>query len=302
MLPGRIAGRLGRLSRRVAGRLRRSPRAARLAWLRMTRRDLNARPGSRRSDVPIDVVIAAAERDLATLPLVVSGARRNVLHPIRRIYVVARAASGTMSLCRKEGWEFVDEDTVLPIRAKDVAYTVAGIDRAGWLFAQLLKLSAPDIGTAEHCLIVDADTVFIRPQVFRDGARTILNWSDEYHRPYYLAYARLLGTRPSLRISFVSHHMLVERRKIATLRAAIEARHRKAWHEAILAVVDYAEFSGFSEYELYGHFVHDRFPHEVALTYWYNKAMSRRDLVSLNELERAYADRYKSLSFHHYLA
>jgi hypothetical protein len=268
----------------------------------MTRRDLNARPGSRRSDVPIDVVIAAAERDLATLPLVVSGARRNVLHPIRRIYVVARAASGTMSLCRKEGWEFVDENTVLPIRAKDVAYTVAGIDRAGWLFAQLLKLCATDIGTAEHCLIVDADTVFIRPQVFRDGGRTILNWSDEYHRPYYLAYARLLGTRPSLRISFVSHHMLVERRKIAALRAAIEARHRMAWHEAILAVVDYAEFSGFSEYELYGHFVHDRFPREVALTYWYNKAMSRRDLVSLNELERAYADRYKSLSFHHYLA
>jgi Family of unknown function (DUF6492) len=299
--PARIVGRLARLSRRVAGRLLRSPRAARLAWLRITRRDLNMHLGSCRSDVPIDIVIAAAERDLTTLALAARGAQRNVAHPIRRIYVVAPATSRMMSLCREEGWEFVDENAVLPIRAKDITYTVAGIDRAGWLFAQLLKLSATDIGTTDHCLVVDADTVFIRPQVFRDGSRTILNWSDEYHRPYYLAYARLLGSRPSLRVSFVSHHMLIERRKIAALRAEIEARHRRAWHEAILAVVDHADFSGFSEYELYGHFVHDRFPHEIALTYWYNKAMSRRNLAPVNELERAYAHRYKSLSFHHYL-
>jgi uncharacterized protein DUF6492 len=300
-VPARVAGRLARFSRRVAGRLRRSPRAARLAWLRMTHPDVNARPGSPRSDVPIDVVITAVERDLPILSLVVEGARRNVAHPIRRVYVVAPATSRMMSACRAEGCELLDEDTVLPIRAKDIAYTVAGIDRAGWLFAQLLKLSATDITTADHCLIVDADTVFIRPQVFRDGSRTILNWSDEYHRPYYLAYARLLGARPSRRVSFVSHHMLFERRKIAALRREIEARHGRAWHEAILAAVDYANVSGFAEYELYGHFVHDRFRRDVTLTYWYNKAVSRRDLAPLDELERAYARAYKSLSFHHYL-
>jgi hypothetical protein len=102
-------------------------------------------------------------------------------------------------------------------------------------------------------------------------------------------------------MSFVSHHMLMERRKMLALRAEIEARHRTPWYEAILGVVDYTNFSGFAEYELYGHFVHDRFPDEVRTTYWYNKALSRRHLAPLNDLERAYAHRYKSLSFHHYV-
>jgi hypothetical protein len=296
-----VIGRLAAIPGRVVDHVSRAPRTARLAWIKMTHRDVNRRLGSLRSDEPIDVVIAALERDLVTLPFVVAGARQNVAHPIGRIYVVAPPTRRMMSCCREAGCEFVDENTVLPIRAKDIEYAVAGIDRAGWLFAQLLKLSATDIGTADHCLVVDADTVFIRPQVFRDGGRTILNCSDEYHLPYYLAYARLLGCRPTLRLSFVSHHMLIERSKVLALRGAIEARHRMPWYAAILASVDYANFSGFAEYELYGHFVHDHFSDEVVTAYWYNKALSRKRLAPLHELKRIYAHRYKSLSFHHYV-
>ena len=84
----------------------------------------------------------------------------------------ARSGSSRPSGPRRQRWptslacEVVDEQDVLPIRRDDIDYQFGSVDRSGWLFQQLLKLSADTISSSDHVLVLDADTVMIRPQSF----------------------------------------------------------------------------------------------------------------------------------------
>ena len=48
----------------------------------------------------------------------------------------------------------------------DIGLVVNGVDRSKWIYQQFLKWSGDDLAETTHYLVVDADTVLIRPQVF----------------------------------------------------------------------------------------------------------------------------------------
>jgi hypothetical protein len=252
------------------------------------------------SDLRLDVVIPVAGIDTKVLPLTVAGLRRNLSHPLGRIVVVTEAGSEADRVATQLGCDVIDEDTVVPVRRSDLDYRVGPLDRSGWLFAQLLKLNVDTLSSEDHILLLDADTVLVRPQTFTRRGAVVALVSKEFHLPYFTAYEALLGEPPRSHLSFIAHQMVVNRRTLADLRAMIEHRRRRPWWQAILDACDFSLLSCFSEYELYGNYVlsHNR---SMVRRWWGNCPAPRDNLSSLGDLQRRFGTRYRSVSFHHYI-
>jgi FkbM family methyltransferase len=303
------APRTGRIGRGVVEVVRQSDgdpslaarRMLELGWLAYGRRlaglDVNMRGRVPNSALPLDLLVPVGSDDLDVLPAAIASWRNHLRHPIRAIHVVAQPGPEVQGVCDGLGVELVDEAAAVAISRSDIGYRPDGVDRSGWLFQQLVKLSADEITGADHVLVADADTVLLRPQVFEHRGRIILNQSDEYHRPYRDAYRRLLGEDPRSVISFVSHAMVLSRATLRRLRGELEERHGMRWDESILAALDQDEVSGFSEYELYGNYCLARGV-AVERAYWFNVSLPRSQVGQLDEISARWGGRRRSVSFH----
>jgi len=253
---------------------------------------------SSKSGPRIDILIPAIEKDLATLPFVIDSLRRHVRHPIGNIFIVSPGSTKIRNLCSRKGCIFVDETTVLPFTKKDIRYSSARWNRSGWLYQQLLKMNGDHICREKYFLVIDADTVLIRPHRFRTGGKSIFycrNWSQP---EYFRTYRKLLGTAAPSPKSFVTHYMLFEKSRLARLKRKIEARHGVSWHAAIIRSIDKKKQFGFSEFETYANYVYSGDRSSVILKNAANKSLktpaSSLGKVRTHELARV----YRSLSFH----
>ena len=213
--------------------------------------------------------------------------------------MVAPESCEIRSACHGLECEFVLEDRAAPLPRRAVNCKINGSDRSGWIYQQLIKLSADRISKADNILVLDADTVLIQPHAFRKNGRTVLFVSGESYGPYRDAYARLLALPPVGKKSFVSHYMLLERHKLAQLRDAIQAVTKRPWYGAILATADgTSNISFFSEYETYGNFCLFNFADEFLLERSDNISLppSWMPILPLITL----AGRRRSASLHHY--
>ena len=254
-----------------------------------------------RSEVRIDVIIPVAPKDLEVVPYCIDGVRRNIRHPIQEIFVVSPLSQEVQDLCVSKSCTFVDERQLLDIEPPGIGLVVEGVDRSAWIMQQLLKWSAESLTTTSHFLVVDADTVFVRPQVFERNGRIIFNYGDWNPLPYFEMYRRLLGEPVLLPVSFVTHQMLYDRELLLELKARLEQIHQCNWKVAILRNLDRSELSAFSEYDTYGHFVLLHHSECMAIEYWCNLALRRkRNLAGVAWLSLKYGGKYKSLSFHSY--
>ena len=163
------------------------------------------------ADVDIDVVIPVVEKDLRILPLCLQGVRRNVAHNIKNIYIVSPDNVAIRDFCNKNELVFVEGSSVLGYKPrKQNLITDDRLDRSGWLYQQLLKLSG-NVGTCRYCLCIDADHILIRPHVFlTDDKKTVFYMSYEEHLPYYEMNHRLFPSMELASLSYVSHIMLLQ--------------------------------------------------------------------------------------------
>lgn len=253
------------------------------------------------SHVPIDIFIPCIERDLPILEYTLTFARRNILHPIQNVYICAPSSEKILQFCQQHNCIFVDETIIAPIQIADIPYFPGGSDRRSWLFQQFLKLNSDAVCTSEHILILDSETILLRPQAFVYNNLTILNCANEHHPPYFGAYERLLGEKPASPFSFVSHHMLMQKSKLRDLKERIQFLHNKSWYLAIIDSMDKNDTSGFSEYETYGNFFISHYPNEFILLHFFNIGSPRDRLPALNDINFNMGNEIKSVSFHWYL-
>jgi hypothetical protein len=254
------------------------------------------------SPTKIDVIIPVVEKDMDVLPYAIDGVRKNLKHPIGRIIIIAPNVQRIKRLCVDNRCEFVQEDSILPITKRDIDYIVDGQDRSGWLFQQFLKWSGDLLSSQEYYLVLDADTVLIRPQIFEINGRVVLLHSDEHHQPYFDLYKKLLGVDAPTALSFTSHHLLYQRCRIAELKRQIEQRHQGVpWYKVLLETIDRSEMSAISEYEIYGQWMLQNHGDEVIREYWFNLALNRAELRRFDKLVQELSQRYRSISFHSYL-
>lgn len=250
------------------------------------------------STVPLDIVIPCIEKDLAILPYVVDSAKAYVQHPIGQFYIVSPCSKAIKQFCIDRDCVFLDEADVLPLQKNDIHYTVREKDRSGWLFQQFLKFGVASQVEQPFYLVMDADTVLIRPHSFRYQLKTIFFYASYRHRPYFHTYQKLLNTNKTKPFSFVSHYMLFERDKVRGLCDTLEATSHKSWYDAIMSHIDSNENSFFSEYETYGNYVAAKFPDNRLFLPRDNISVDREKINQLVPLKQQHCDRYRSISFH----
>ena len=216
---------------------------------------------------PIDAVIPCHPKDTKTIDLVVEGIRKNVKN-IRRIIIVS-----ALKLTDKAEW--FDEKN-FPFTKETIAHEIFKNEqqarnfinspktRIGWIFQQFLKVYSmfviPNISS--NVLIVDADTIFLRPVEFQDpdtGAG-LYNPSLENHLPYFIHNAKVLPGWKKIfpQYSGISHHMLFQRSVMEALFSEIEKAHKKEPWKIFCEVIDKKELFGSCmcvEYELYFNYV-----------------------------------------------
>lgn len=200
----------------------------------------------------VDVVIPVGPRDIGILQLTLEGVQRNVAGPVHGISCVAPPDVCVELRQRYPHVTVIDERDICGPELTARLRSRFGA-RAGWFVQQLITLSTPEITNAEAALVVDADTVLLRPRTFRTGETTLLLTEREFHIPYFEALARLWHEPITLpTFSCIAHHMCFLREEVLAMRKAIETLWGSHWIDAILECCDAQESSGFSEYELYG--------------------------------------------------
>ena len=246
---------------------------------------------SRQSE--IDIVIPTTSKDLSILPLCVESVHEFVRHEIGTIYVVAPASEEIADICERFGCTYVEESNFLPAPKHE-------LECSGWILQQFIKLNGHRFVGNEHYLVLDSDTVFLRPQVFVMGSRKVLKYSDQYELLYDPSLRILLGSTQRFPVSFIAHHMLFTVELIKQLLRSMENRFSLPWYQAILDKVDHSRQISLSEYELYGNYVSKEFMKSHELSYWFGADLAREKADSLKSLVIRYGRRYASASFHHH--
>lgn len=247
----------------------------------------------------IDILIPAIEKDLGTLPYVIDSVRTMVKHPIGKILIISPDTKRMKQLCIRKSCTFVNERTVLPIGKSSIHYQSKTWNRSGWLYQQLLKLSGDKLSKQRYYLVIDADTVLIRPHAFTaNKGRTIFYYRRWSQPEYFRTYKKLMGRKAASPVSFVTHYMLLERAKVRRLKQGIEARHGTRWYNAILRSMNKNRQFAFSEFETYGNDYHSRYPGKYNLRPALNKSLSMNAAGLTSEKRRRLALRYRSVSFH----
>jgi len=265
------------------------------------------------SEIPVSIVIPVHPKDIAWARRCISYARKNVLHPIEEVLVVSRPDHGMDDFLKEVGARFVDESSVLPMPLDELKsrLTEHGFSHWNWIFQQLLKLSADGYAKSDHILIIDADTLLLRPRVFKRGNTLHQEFSHERNPNYLSAFSKLFGREEAHRFSFVCHYMFAERRILHAMKEAIKENTGKEWYDAIIdlaAPENWSEeelaqdpFNYFSEYEIYGLFCRS-FYDEVNLTYFFNYGAEdyRPDSDDLGVYLKGLPSFYRWASFHSY--
>lgn len=244
------------------------------------------------SRIPIDIIIPVIEKDAQTLVLTIDSVRSNVLQPITNIYLIAPESKLLRKIAQEKNCNFVLEDAVLPVFSNKT-------NRKGWIKQQYLKLNADTIGTNEHFLIIDADTILIRPQIFVTEHKEVLNILHDYWLCRKKMVKAALGFEKFHNVDFTSHHMLMCKTKLKALKKHLQELHGKPWQDA-LDTLEIPEGS-FSEYELYGNFAAQRFADEVYLVLGCNGLFPRNGLANIGYAREYLSCKYKSLTMHSFL-
>ena len=248
----------------------------------------------------MDVVIPCIEKDKKLLRLAIEGLRENLQHPIDSIYLVVPDINMFKDFndCKK-----VSETELVGFQCR-LLYPILG-NRSGWLYQQLIMLSADKIATTDDFLVHDADHILLKPHYFitQEDDATIFYTTDEYHQPYFTAIDSLFNHKVKKNIpqSFISDKMLLNKAVLNSMKNDIEHCCKTDWLQAIINNYQ-PNPSGFSEYETYGSFYSNYYPLRYT-TLDANRRMSfdKIEDMTYKEIKDRYKD-YASITEHKFAA
>ncbi|MBI5078290.1 MAG: glycosyltransferase family 2 protein [Candidatus Yonathbacteria bacterium] len=248
----------------------------------------------------IDVVIPTVSKDYTLVGEVIESIKENLKHKISNFYIVSQKNKEMLEFCEKHNYVFVDEVSVLGYGKDFINYVVNGKDRSGWIFQQLLKLSGDIFVTQKKYFILDSDTILIKPHSFIKNGKDVFLQSEEWHDQYFRAFKKLFGYSSNNTLSYTAHMMIFDCERLKEMKKRIGDLHGATWDKVYLSTIDQKEPSCVSDYDTYANWMKRNYPSEICFTPFYNTALPREKLLPLSALTKQYANKYKSISFHHY--
>lgn len=255
---------------------------------------------------PIDVVIPVHQKDTVTIDMAIEGVRKNVQNLGRIITISDKPYSSKAEWFDEKNFPFTKETIAYEIfKDKKLAeeFMRHPNTRIGWIFQQFLKFYSSFVipNISSNVLILDADTIFLRPISFQDpetGAG-LYNPSTEHTVAYFEHNARVLPGWKKIfpQYSGISHHMLHQKSVMTALYNDIQKAHNKEPWLVFCDAVDKSELFRSCmciEYELYFNYIFAR-SNKVKIRHlkWDNIALHRFNNLKNNG--------YHYLSCHHYM-
>lgn len=249
-----------------------------------------------RSKHPVDIVMPIVEKDLASAKIALTQIRAFVMHPIQKIYLVAPESHKIREFAKEMGCQFVLENDVVDDYGKVKKY-------GGWIIQQLIKLNVDRISDQDNILVIDADTMLLRPQTFINGKEGIYTFAihTDYSPDRKEFTKAVLQTNSYYKLDFVAHHMIFNRHWLKELKEELGQNSGKLWYKAILDLVDKRGTFGFSEYDLYATFAFLNHRDAVCFLASANVVLFRDKLTYFKQYSTVFAPDYKSASSHHFM-
>ncbi len=206
----------------------------------------------------IDAVVPYHQKDRDLLPWCLNGIRNN-LDEVRRVLVICNKKYKEDA--QRAGGIFIDEEFV-----GDLTINSHPHPRWPWYFQQILKLGAADIVETDYYLVVDSDTVFLKPvSFFNNKNKPLYAVATEYHKTYFDVFRQILGFYAVREYSFTTHHLLYNRDIVKEMREKF--RDEKPWYKNIIRYVEpqppWQSITQVNEQETYGHYIKALHPKEV---------------------------------------
>jgi len=259
----------------------------------------------------IEILCVAAGKDLDVLPLVLSQAVRTSQNEVTKITVVTRSID--LAPCREileksrlsVTWEIIDEDAqISDDLRRDIKENFG--KRYGWVLQQFLAVNFILNAESDGVLLVNADTILLRKMTWiNENKKQVLMASTEFHPPYYLLLAKLIGSPENPRHTFITHHMLFQPR---VFREIIDHWDIGTFHDLTTWVVLNFDKTNQSplcvEFELYAQGITLIHPEMVELRKFSNTTWKRSpgNLHQVRELIRVGKfPTWNSISFHDYV-
>lgn len=210
---------------------------------------------------PLPFVLVAEASTLPVIGVVVAGLRKHA-NPSSISVVVPNPQIIAFEDALKNQAAVISEDKLLPDWPLErVRQRLAHPDRAGWYLQQFLKLSFGQFSGAGEYVIWDADTVPLAAPQIGDGEFTLFGKADEYHKPYFETYRKILGQEPVLPTSAISQYMRINTSVVLSMQKHICVTTGETfWIDGILAALSGKSISEFSEYETYANYFMTRYP------------------------------------------
>jgi hypothetical protein len=212
---------------------------------------------------PIDVIIPCTAKDTPTLDLCIEGIRKNGKNVRRVIVISSEPLTDQAEWFDEKKFPFTKYDIALEILQDETkAQQLLSKDsRIGWIYQQFLKLYASFVipNISSNILMLDADTIFLKPVNFvGSSGEGLYNPGIEHHPPYFRHAARLIPgfKRVFKEYSGISHHMLFQRSVLEDLMREVRLYHHVEPWRAFCRCIDqrYLHQSSLSEYEIYFNF------------------------------------------------
>lgn len=177
--------------------------------------------------------------------------------------------------------------------------------RANWIYQQLLKVEFISRSVNHYCLIVDADTILLKPRLWLDQDWKIgLTPTDEENPDYhqFLMVMEVISHSPTT--SFVPHHMFYGVESFRLLMSTIGFHDPKSVVALIDKNMNKLSASPVSiDYELYGQWMLTQNPNNVNLIKWSNIGVprSKAAMILKHRIFLSFIGIfYNSISFHDY--
>jgi FkbM family methyltransferase len=244
----------------------------------------------------IDVAIPCHAKDFENLPLVIQGLRANVMNPVEKIILITPEYLSQELQTKFPDLHVLTDENVLGVGIADALVELVPQERRGWITQQLIKFQVAMSSDMMATLILDADTILLKPRIFIDAQGIqILCVASEFHTPYKKHQRRVFGGQNYL-LSFVTHHQLMKK---DTLRAIFGQNGEGLLQ--FIKLADYSEFSAVSEYDTYGEWAITHRRSEIAFAKWNNLTVKIiPDKTSYEEIKVKYS-LYHSISTHSHL-
>jgi hypothetical protein len=206
-----------------------------------------------------DVVIPVGPLDQSIIHEQIKYTKKNIIGH-RNIYLICSDPTTQIDGC------ITVDETIFPFNMTTVSNYHGKIERNGWYLQQLLKLYAGNVisGISERYLVIDADTVFIKPTSFIEKNKCLYNFGTEYHKPYFEHMKRLYPEFiKCINVSGICNHMMFEKKYINEMFTRIENIHHDLFYHIFLKMVTDTSGAGASEYEMYFNYMLNHHKDEI---------------------------------------